>query len=288
MRWEGRRQSDNIEDRRGMRISRGGMVGGGIGTIAIALLVIFLGGDPTAVLQGVGEGPVQTTNEPYTESPKEEEWRQFRSPSRLPRPRMPGTRSSPDLGGQYREPIARALHAGGRVGLRRRRSRRSGRSTARRTRRSTSISASSTSSRPARSGAAISRAPTSSRTRSAITCRTCAASRARCTSCSSARLGDVEANQLSVRLELQADCYAGLWAQRVDEYESGILEPGDIEEALGAASAIGDDTLQRSAGRAVVPDSFTHGSSEQRKRWFMAGFDSGSLEACDTFKAADL
>ena len=61
MRWEGRRQSDNIEDRRGMRISRGGMVGGGIGTIAIALLVIFLGGDPTAVLQGVGEGPVQTT-----------------------------------------------------------------------------------------------------------------------------------------------------------------------------------------------------------------------------------
>ena len=100
-------------------------------------------------------------------------------------------------------------------------------------------------------------------------------------------IGDVERNALSVRLELQADCYAGLWTKR-GEYESGTLEPGDIEEGLGAASAIGDDTLQRNAGRAVVPDSFTHGTSEQRQRWFMAGYDSGSLEACDTFKAADL
>ena len=71
MRWEGRRQSDNIEDRRGMRVSRGGLVGGGLGTIAIALLIMFMGGDPSVVLQGVGEGPVQTTEEPYTESPEE-------------------------------------------------------------------------------------------------------------------------------------------------------------------------------------------------------------------------
>jgi predicted metalloprotease len=101
------------------------------------------------------------------------------------------------------------------------------------------------------------------------------------------RVDEVEANQYSVRLELQADCYAGVWAERADKY-AGILEPGDIEEAMNAASAVGDDRLQRSAGRAVVPDSFTHGSSEQRQRWFQQGFRTGSVEACDTFKAADL
>ena len=78
MRWEGRRQSDNIEDRRGMRVSRGGLVGGGLGTLAIALLVMFLGGDPTPVLQGAGERSMQTTNEPYAESPNEAEWRAAR------------------------------------------------------------------------------------------------------------------------------------------------------------------------------------------------------------------
>jgi hypothetical protein len=90
-----------------------------------------------------------------------------------------------------------------------------------------------------------------------------------------------------VRLELQADCYAGLWAHRADKY-AGILEADDINEAMTAASAVGDDRLQRSAGRAVMPDSFTHGTSEQRQRWFQRGFETGSLEACDTFKAADL
>jgi predicted metalloprotease len=100
------------------------------------------------------------------------------------------------------------------------------------------------------------------------------------------RVDPAEANQLSVRLELQADCYAGLWTHAAQQ--QGFIEPGDIEEALAAASAIGDDTLQRSAGRAVVPDSFTHGSAEQRQRWFRRGFDTGTLEACDTFEAADL
>src|SRR5688572_18161357 len=103
MRWVGRRQSDNIEDRRGMRISRGGMVGGGIGTIAIALLVIFLGGDPAAVLQGVGEGPVQTTEVPYTESPKEGEWRQQIAVV-LAETEDAWNSVFADLGGQYQEP----------------------------------------------------------------------------------------------------------------------------------------------------------------------------------------
>jgi len=101
------------------------------------------------------------------------------------------------------------------------------------------------------------------------------------------RVGEVEANQLSVRLELQADCYAGLWARHADS-TAGVLEPGDIEEALNAASAIGDDTLQKNAGRAVVPDSFTHGSSGQRARWFRRGYDSGSPGDCDSFREADL
>jgi hypothetical protein len=101
------------------------------------------------------------------------------------------------------------------------------------------------------------------------------------------RVDEVEANQLSVRLELQADCYGGLWAHRADKY-AGILDTNDISEAMTAASAVGDDRLQKSAGRAVMPDSFTHGTSEQRQRWFQQGFQNGSLEACDTFKAADL
>ena len=101
------------------------------------------------------------------------------------------------------------------------------------------------------------------------------------------RVDEIEANQLSVRLELQADCYAGMWARHAEE-TSDILEAGDIEEALGAASAVGDDRLQRRAGSQVVPDSFTHGTSEQRMRWFRRGFDAGTLEACDTFREADL
>ncbi len=101
------------------------------------------------------------------------------------------------------------------------------------------------------------------------------------------RASETEANALSVRLELQADCLAGLWANHADR-QSQVLEPGDLEEALNAASAIGDDRLQRQAGGAVVPDSFTHGSSAQRVRWFKRGFESGALEACDTFGAEAL
>ena len=87
------------------------------------------------------------------------------------------------------------------------------------------------------------------------------------------------ANQISVRVELQADCYAGVWAAHVQN----ILEPGDIEEGLTAAAAVGDDALQAKSRGRVVPDSFTHGSSEQRARWFQTGLQSGRLEACDTF-----
>ena len=99
--------------------------------------------------------------------------------------------------------------------------------------------------------------------------------------------GQAQANQLSVRQELQADCFAGVWARRADD-NRGLIEDGDIDEALNAASQIGDDALQRRGRGRVVPETFTHGTSEQRRRWFRRGFETGDAEACDTFAAGSL
>ena len=101
------------------------------------------------------------------------------------------------------------------------------------------------------------------------------------------RLSEVDYNKLSVRLELQADCFSGLWANHADRTRH-ILEHGDVEEALNAASMIGDDRLQQQSRGYVTPDSFTHGSSEQRVRWFRRGLQSGNIQACDTFSATTL
>ena len=98
------------------------------------------------------------------------------------------------------------------------------------------------------------------------------------------RASEVEANQLSVRLELQADCFAGVWANRADKARD-ILEQGDVEEALNAASQIGDDRLQQQSRGIVVPESFTHGSSAQRMRWFKQGLATGDIEQCNTFSS---
>jgi len=97
-----------------------------------------------------------------------------------------------------------------------------------------------------------------------------------------ARTNETQANALSVRLELQADCFAGLWANHADRARQ-VLEQGDIEEALNAATAIGDDTLQKQARGYAVPESFTHGTAEQRVHWFKRGLTSGSIKSCDTF-----
>lgn len=99
------------------------------------------------------------------------------------------------------------------------------------------------------------------------------------------RLDSTQANALSVLLELQADCFAGVWAHHADKYRS-MLEPGDVDEGLNAASAIGDDRLLHRAGKTVSPESFTHGSSEQRTYWLRKGLDSGDMTACDTFSVA--
>ncbi|MEH6653199.1 KPN_02809 family neutral zinc metallopeptidase [Loktanella salsilacus] len=102
-----------------------------------------------------------------------------------------------------------------------------------------------------------------------------------------ARMSEADSNALSVRIELQADCYAGIWAQGTQAM-NGTLEPGDIDEAMNAAARIGDDALQRNAGQAVSPDNFTHGTSAQRQRWFMRGYESGNMTDCDTFSATQL
>ena len=98
------------------------------------------------------------------------------------------------------------------------------------------------------------------------------------------QVGQTEANALTVRLELQADCLSGVWASRVE----GLLEPGDIEEALNAARKIGDDHLQKRAGQVPQPHTFTHGTSKQRARWFATGYETGQVQQCDTFGAAKL
>lgn len=97
------------------------------------------------------------------------------------------------------------------------------------------------------------------------------------------QVDEAQSNEISVRVELMADCLAGVWAHEA-EARFGSIDRGDIEEAMNAAEAIGDDTLQREAGRRPMPDSFTHGSSDQRMRWFLTGQKSGLIEACDTFR----
>ena len=283
MRWEGRRQSDNIEDRRGMRVSRGGLVGGGLGTLAIALLVMFLGGDPTPILQGAGNAPVETTSEPYVETPEEGERRAFVA-TMLAETEDLWTRQFAEMGGAYQKPtlvlfreavesgcgvadsgvgpfycppdegvfldmtffdeMATKLQAGGDF---------------------------------AYAYVVAHEVGHHVQNRLGISTRVNEMRQ---------RVSEAEGNQLSVRIELQADCYAGLFGNYAKA--QGMIEPGDFDEGLRAASAIGDDRLQRSAGRMVIPDSFTHGTSEQRQRWLHRGIEKGSFESCDTFKAADL
>jgi uncharacterized protein len=282
MRWRGRRQSENIEDRRGMRVGRG-VVGGGIGTVALVLVAMYFGVDPSVVLQLAGGGGETVTQEPYTESAQEAELRELVAVT-LAETETAWTEQFAAMRGEYRLPtlvlfrdavqsgcgtadaamgpfycppdervfidltffddMATQLQAGGDFAY-----------------------------------AYVVAHEVGHHVQNLLGISDRVHERRQ-------RVGEVEANQDSVRLELQADCFAGLWGNRANK--AGILEAGDVEEALRAAAAIGDDRLQRNAGRAVVPDSFTHGTSEQRNRWLRRGLDTGSFEACDTFKAADL
>ncbi len=285
MRWQGRRQSDNIEDRRGSRVGRG-VVGGGIGTVALVLLAMYFGVDPSVVIQGLGgsDAPGSTTSEPYAESAMEAEWRQQVAVT-LAETEDAWNAQFAKLRGEYREPVLVLFSGAVESGCGYAEAAMGPFYCSKDER--VFIDLSFFDDLQARLGADcdFARAYVVAHEVGPHVQNLLGASRR--VQELRQRVGEIEANQLSVRLELQADCYAGVWAQQADRM-AGILEPGDIDEALDAATAIGDDTLQRNAGRAVVPDSFTHGSAEQRKRWFRRGYETGTVESCDTFREADL
>lgn len=276
MRWQGRRQSSNVEDRRGL--SPKGMVGGGIGGIVIILIVLLLGGDPTSLLQNI-QTTDQSTASNYTETAEEKELAQFVSVV-LAETENVWNKIFSDIGMQYREPKL-VLYTG------------------------------SVQSACGTAGASVGpfycpgdeklyidlsfykelqskfKAPGDFAMAYVVAhevghhIQNLLGTMEKVQSLRS-RLSQEEYNQYSVRLELQADFYAGVWAHYTDKIE-GILEEGDLDEALNAASAVGDDNIQKKMQGYVVPESFTHGTSEQRKRWFYKGYKTGNIRQGDTF-----
>ena len=282
MRWQGRRGSTNIEDRRGMRYGKAGGIG--IGTIVLALIAMYFGQDPSVVLQNVPQQSGQAERVPYEESPAEAQLREFISFVLADTEQTWGDVFAA-AGRTYEQPqlvlFSGAVESGcgfaqAAVGpfycpLDRK----------------AYIDLSFYEELQSRFGASGDFAQAyviaheighHVQTLLGISERNMAARE---------RASQIEANALSVRQELQADCFAGIWAHSADRSRQ-LLEAGDIEEGLNAASAIGDDRMQRQAGGSVSPESFTHGSSEQRVRWFTRGYESGSLDACDTFSARAL
>jgi predicted metalloprotease len=291
MRWQGQRQSTNIEDRRGMRVTRRGVMGGGLGLVAIMLIGMFLGVDPRLILGGAqvvnAVAPPQPRVEdtgPYQESAKEAEERQFLAVVLADTEDVWGALFSQG-GATYRQP--KLVLFNGAV--------------------ESACGVAESAMGPfycppdervfldtsffdemsGRMGAGGDFA------QAYVVAHEIGHHVQNLLGTSGQvhqlqqRYGGGRANQQSVMLELQADCYAGVWAHHAERMR-GILEAGDVEEAIGAAAAVGDDRLQRQARGFVVPDSFTHGSSEQRVRWFRTGLQSGSMAACDTFSAESL
>jgi len=280
MRWLGRRESSNVEDRRGM--SPKGIAGGGIGVVVIAIVVWLLGGDPTSVLQNLQTNQ-QTTNSNYIESAEDKELAKFVSVV-LAETENIWHDIFKEKGSTYREPKL-VLFSGSvesACGL-------AGSSTGPfycpgdeklyidlsffnelRTRFKA----------PGDFAMAYVIAHEVGHHIQNLTGIMEKMENLR------ARLSQEEYNKYSVRLELQADFYAGVWAHYTQQKD--LLESGDLEEALNAASAVGDDRIQKSSQGYIVPESFTHGTSEQRKEWFYKGFTTGDINKGDTFAERDL
>lgn len=276
MRWKGRAQSDNVEDRRGS----GGkvMAGGGIGVVIIAVIVMLMGGDPSQVIQGAPTGG-QNASQPIDDEGKEFVSVVLKDTENV------WNREFEKRGMNYREP--KLVLFSGQV--------------------ESACGYASAAVGPfycpadetvyidlsfydtlrERFGAtgdfaqAYVIAHEVGHHVQNLLGATDKVDRARQTQ------SEREANQMSVRLELQADFYAGLWARQADQL-ADIVDLEDIDEAMEAAHAIGDDNIQKQSQGYVVPDSFTHGSSEQRVRWFKKGWDSGRMEDGDTFSASRL
>ena len=278
MLWKGRRQSENVEDRRGFG-GRGIAIGGGLGGIVVLLLALLLGADPQQLLEQLpNNNPGSSAPTSQSTSPEEEELKQFVSVV-LAETEDVWTSEFREMNRQYRKPTlvlfrdvvnSACGQAGAAVGpfycpadeklyidlsfFRELRSR--------------------------------FRAPGDFAIAYVVAhevghhVQNLLGTMGRVNS-AQRQSGEDRANALSVRLELQADFYAGVWAHYAQQ--RGIVEQGDVEEALNAASAVGDDRLQRESQGYVVPDSFTHGSSEQRAAWFKRGLGSGDLQQGDTF-----
>ncbi len=277
MEWKGRRQSDNVEDRRG---GGGKMVGGGIGVVVVAIIVMLMGGDPLSVLSASSQGGGAVSSGPGID----DEAKEFVSVV-LADTEQVWSEQFKKMGRSYQEPVlvlfqgqveSACGYASAAVGpfycpadnkM--------------------YIDLSFYDDLKSRFGAPGDFAQayviahevghhiqnqlgTSEKVQRM-----------------KGRVSEAEYNQLSVRLELQADFYAGVWAHHAQRLNK-ILEPGDLEEALTAAAAIGDDRLQKQAQGYVVPESFTHGTSEQRMRWFKKGWESGRIQDGDTFAAKNL
>lgn len=281
MRWQGRRESSNVEDRRG--ISPKGIIGGGLGTIAIALVVLLLGGDPTSILQNSQQSNNYTTSQNYTETAEDQQlvhfvsvvlaeteniWHDIFRENRI----------------TYREP--KLVLFNGRVES------------------ACGIAGSATGpfycpgdeklyidlsfyrelknrfKAPGDFAMAYVIAHEVGHHVQKLLGITEQVDALR------SKLREEDFNKYSVRLELQADFFAGVWAHYTQQ--ENILEEGDLEEALTAASAVGDDNIQKQSQGYVVPESFTHGTSAQRKRWFYKGYTTGDISQGDTFSAGVL
>ncbi|MFZ2323737.1 MAG: neutral zinc metallopeptidase [Ignavibacteriaceae bacterium] len=281
MRWQRRRQSSNVEDKRGL--SSKGVIGGGIGSIVIVLVVLLLGGDPTALLQNIQTSDQSTTTN-YSETAEEKEQTQLVSVV-LAETEDVWHNIFSDLGESYREPklvlfTESVQSACGTAGA------------------STGpfycpgdeklyIDLSFFNDLQTRF-----KAPGDFAMAYVVAhevghhIQNLLGTMDKIQNLRS-RLSEEEYNKYSVRLELQADFYAGVWAHYTDKMK-GLLEEGDLDEALNAASAVGDDRIQKQAQGYIVPDSFTHGTSEQRKRWFYKGYTSGDIRRGDTFNTDNI
>ena len=288
MRWRGERQSDNVEDRRGMSVSRGAKIGGisGLGLVAVVVISMFLGVDPTALLQVVGQSTQSTTmsTEQTASTPANDDMRNFVAVV-LAETEDVWNETFQKAGRTYEEPklvlFSGAVESA--CGM--------------------ADAAVGPFYCPAdhkvyldlvffedlhkRFGASGDFAQAyviaheighHVQTQLGIIQKVNAMQ---------ARASKTDRNKLNVMLELQADCLAGMWAHQAQK-KRNILEAGDIEEGLNAASAVGDDRIQKRTQGYVVPDGFTHGSSAQRVKWFRRGLEQGNISACDTFNADEL
>ena len=284
MRWERGRRSENVEDRRHLRVGRRGLAGGGIGAILLALVALYFGVDPSVVLNQAGTLAPTQEERPATFSPEEERLKDFVSVVLADTEDVWGALFQNS--GQRYAPPTLVLFSG----------------------------AVESACGFAEAAVGPFYCPADRKLYLDMTFFDDLAQRhdapgdfaqayvvahevghhvqtlrgiSEQVHAARQRASEAQGNALQVRMELQADCFAGVWAHHAHQQRQ-ILEPGDTEEALAAAAGVGDDRLQRQARGVVVPDSFTHGSSEQRMRWFRRGLERGDPGQCETFEAARL